>query len=895
MGPPRLVTPIRQTTKILTWNANGLLARKNELTQFMNAEKIDIALISESHLTSRSYAEIQNYKLYMCNHPNDAAHGGSAVYIHNSIPHHEISSYCTEPIQAAGIATRLHCGTELVIASVYSPPKHKITANQYTHFFNHLGDKWIIGGDFNAKHPYWGSRTTTTKGRELWQAITTANATGLSNGKPTYWPSDPNKIPDCIDFFITRAVSANYTEVNNVDDLSSDHSALILTLSNTILRKQTASKLTNKFTDWNAFREGVSNDINLRISLKSPQELEEAAKSFTNILQQQAKSATPAGTKKHRDHASYPKEILELVKKRRQARHRWQESRDPNHKTEFNRISKLVKNCIREHNNDSFNHFVATLDTTKDTDYSLWKVARATRKPPGYNPPLRRPNNTWARSDNERAETYAEHLEQTFQPNDLASDVLPDIKLTKEKEVDWFTPKEIKNMISKKLNPKKAPGHDHISARILQELPRKGLVMLTYLYNAALRLRYVPKQWKLAKIIMIPKPDKPLEEPGSYRPISLLTTMSKLFEKLYISRLMQIVNDKNLIPSHQFGFRAKHSTVEQVHRVGNIIRQALEERKFCPSVFIDVRQAFDRVWVPGLLHKISRFLPAQHVQILKSYLDDRAYFIHYGDTNSSIKPIAAGVPQGSVLGPLLYVLYTADIPTQEDTTLATFADDTAILAPHENYTVANSRLQTAVNEIVHWATRWKIQLNAAKTVRVDFALRTHEYIPTTINNEPVKLAENTRYLGLHLDSKLNWRTHIQKKREQLKLRFRAMYWMLRAKSHLSLSNKRLLYVMILRPIWTYGIPLWGSAANSNIQIIQRLENIILRKITGAPWYITNYQLHQDLDLETVQQIASRATNKYVDRLHAHTNTEAIVLLERPPTQRLKRKAIANIN
>jgi len=115
-------------------------------------------------------------------------------------------------------------------------------------------------------------------------------------------------------------------------------------------------------------------------------------------------------------------------------------------------------------------------------------VVKSTHKPPGYTPPLRRPNNTCARSDDERAETYAEHLEQRFQPNDLISDVIPDIQLIEDKDADLFSPKEIKNMISKKLNPKKAPGHDQITARILQELPRKGPVMLIYLFNAVLRL-----------------------------------------------------------------------------------------------------------------------------------------------------------------------------------------------------------------------------------------------------------------------------------------------------------------------------------------------------------------------------------------------------------------------
>ena len=128
MAHPAQASPPRQTTKILTWNANGLLARKTELIQFMNAEKLDIVMITESHLT---HAGIRNYKLYTCNHPSEAAHG-AALYARYILSHHEIEIrlHCTEPIQAAGIAVRHHRGTEHVIVSVYSPPKHKITSCQ---------------------------------------------------------------------------------------------------------------------------------------------------------------------------------------------------------------------------------------------------------------------------------------------------------------------------------------------------------------------------------------------------------------------------------------------------------------------------------------------------------------------------------------------------------------------------------------------------------------------------------------------------------------------------------------------------------------------------------------------------------------------------------------------
>ena len=192
---------------------------------------------------------------------------------------------------------------------------------------------------------------------------------------------------------------------------------------------------------------------------------------------------------------------------------------------------------------------------------------------------------------------------------------------------------------------------DLITARILQELPRTGIVMLTYIFNATLCLNHIPRQWKTAKVIMLLKPGKALEEPKSYRPILLLPVITKLYEKLFIKRLRPVIEELGILPDYQFGFRPEHSIVEQMHRVAHTIRTALEKKQFYPEIFLDVSQAFVRVWIENLLHKVSQYLPAKYTWLLQLYRTDRTFCIQHGEAILAKYSIRAGVPQGSMLGP----------------------------------------------------------------------------------------------------------------------------------------------------------------------------------------------------------------------------------------------------
>jgi hypothetical protein len=236
--------------------------------------------------------------------------------------------------------------------------------------------------------------------------------------------------------------------------------------------------------------------------------------------------------------------------------------------------------------------------------------------------PLRKPDRSWARSTGEKSLPFAKHLASVFTPNsdnhdDIAAYLNAPCQLSLP--VRAFTTVEIRNAINL-LNPQEARGHDRIVVTILKNLPRKAILLITYIYNSILRPCHFPFQWKLAQIIMISKPGKPLIEVTSYRPISFLPIMGQVFKRLLLIRIEEAVPLNKLILPYHFSLCENHSTAKQCHTIINKIRDSLEAKKMCFSVFLDVQQAFDKVWHEGLLHKLKSKLPDQFYLALKSYL-----------------------------------------------------------------------------------------------------------------------------------------------------------------------------------------------------------------------------------------------------------------------------------
>lgn len=217
-------------------------------------------------------------------------------------------------------------------------------------------------------------------------------------------------------------------------------------------------------------------------------------------------------------------------------------------------------------------------------------------------------------TDSDKTEVFKQHLSDIFVPH---SDIYSPHNLNCVEEflnaplpvclpVKHFTPNKVKYTIDKyPLN--KSPGFDFITAEVTRCLPKKAIIHLSPIFNSVLRLFYFPILWKYSVIILVPKPNKPPDSISSFRPISLLPFFAKILERLLLKRILPSLTTNWILPDYQFGFRGAHSTIHQAHRVVDSISFALEKKSYCMCAFLDISQAFDRVWHAGSYSNLKNF------------------------------------------------------------------------------------------------------------------------------------------------------------------------------------------------------------------------------------------------------------------------------------------------
>jgi hypothetical protein len=377
---------------------------------------MDVCLISETHFTRESYTNCEDLRFNTTHIPATASGLESAVIIETGISHHEDIKIEKEKFQATSVKLKTTSGL-LTVTAIYSPPRHNLKREDYLSLLQNFTAKFIIVQDFNSKNTYWGSRLTKTKGSELYHAIRKYYCDVHTTGKPTYWPTETNKLPELIDYFVSKNLSSSFIVVTEEFDLDSDHLPIVLTLSGTIIKKGPNPTLLNHPTDWDMFRETSVNRINLRVALTITDELEDDVQKFVTDIQHSAWEATPLLTTRVKGN-TYPHEVCEKIAEESKVMKKWQMTRDPRIKIELNRIIQDLRRAILQIKQLSTEAYLQDLTDDASTDYSLWKATKRLKRPTMNIPTVRKQDHTWTRNNKEKAEAFADHLERTFQTNE---------------------------------------------------------------------------------------------------------------------------------------------------------------------------------------------------------------------------------------------------------------------------------------------------------------------------------------------------------------------------------------------------------------------------------------------------------------------------------------------
>ena len=417
-------------------------------------------------------------------------------------------------------------------------------------------------------------------------------------------------------------------------------------------------------------------------------------------------------------------------------------------------------------------------------------------------------------------------------------------------------PDEIQKLIDK-LDSSKSTGPFGLPIFLLKRFKEYFSIWLSELINLSFETGEFPTILKLAKVTPIHKKESKLDH-LNYRPISLLSVFSKIYEKCIYNRIYHYLDQNKLIFSKQFGFRAGYSCNHAIISLTEYIRKKLDDTEYVCGVFVDLEKAFDTVHHDILCDKLLDYgLRGNINNLVKSYLSGRKQVVSINGFESSSKDVTCGVPQGSSLGPLLFLIYINDFRLcLGETSCGHFADDTFIIYSSKKPKTIETVINHELKAVVKWLRLNKLSLNAGKTELIFFRSNRHplDYskISIKLNGLKLKPVDFIKYLGMLIDNHLNWNHHIDELCKKLS-RANGILSKLRYDAPIKILTQ--VYYSIFHSHLINGCNLWSlTPRDENIQRIERLQKKCLRIMTFAPFGAPTHQIFQNLELIKVRDI-----------------------------------------
>ena len=406
---------------------------------------------------------------------------------------------------------------------------------------------------------------------------------------------------------------------------------------------------------------------------------------------------------------------------------------------------------------------------------------------------------------------------------------------------------EIKSIISS-FQISKSSGPNSIPTFLLHLLKDQICSPLLKIFNLSLHTGEHPDILKISKTIPIYKKGSRLQV-SNYRPISLLSNLNKILEKIVHCRVYKFLDDFQCLYSLQFGFRKKHSTNHALIEITETIRQALDDKKMACGVFVDLQKAFDTVNHDILIAKLEHYgIRGTANKWFSSYLNNRTQYVSILGFDSSTKTVPHGVPQGSVLGPLLFLIYINDLQSAiKNSKVFHFADDTNLLNISNSYRKMEKMVNADLKMLYSWLLANKISLNCDKTEIIFFRKPGAKapVLKIKMNGHRIFPSVSIKYLGMHLDEFLNGSFHANILSKKLK---RANGMLCKARHYVQKDDLRTLYFAIFSSHLIYASQIWGQVTNTFNRKIFKLQNRALRIISFSDFGAKTNPLYSNLNI-----------------------------------------------
>ena len=836
---------------MLQLNINGIKGKLGELENFLHSNNIAIAALQETKLQPKSkdptitgYCSIRKDR--------DKNGGGLMFIIRDDIPFQlsDPLDLNNNNIEQQNITISTNNNDNLEIINLYYPPASSTTDPRLINLsplLNNDNKHRLIIGDLNAHHTLWHSTITDTRGNLIADTIQDSPFIVLNEDTHTRIPT--NGQPTSPDISIISQDLATISTWTTHTTLSSDHIPIIIQIENNNNNSQPGNRTYINFNkaNWSAFSAECDELIRQH---NPPRSVEEGEKNIRHAINTAAKHHIPVGMRKNAV-PCLTADILATIKQR-------DELRQANPTSEqIAVLNQQISTQTAQERRARWNSKIEKIANSPNTTTNLFKTLKSlttANRPPrnigiSFNRKLYSTKRTIANQFNRQFTTPKLHT-----TNNRNRKITRTSKQLSNKFAPQFYPSEVRAAIKKSKSPT-AAGPDSITTLHLKNLGDHAITYIPETINLSLRTTTIPNKWREGRILPLAKPGKPATEGTSYRPITLLSPIAKVMERLLLP-----LAEQHLQPHPcQHGFRKMHSTTTAMATISNAIctgfNQPNPQRTLLLAV--DLSKAFDTVNITKLTEKIQQStLPPSIIKWLAAYLRGRFCKTVYNGQTSSGRKVHFGVPQGGVLSPLLFNTYIADIPPPPPgIEIVCYADDLSLFATGSNITTLTRLLNSYTPDLFRFFQQLELNISPSKSTTTLFspATREHNRKPRiVINGTAVPVCKNPTILGFTLDPGLSYNQHISNTVAATASRLQALK-VVESQDWINTNTLRTTYKAIIRSKLEYGCPVWSAnTAKSNVQRLQRVQNAGLRIVTGCHRSTPEDHLHQETNILPTQ-------------------------------------------